>query len=179
MLVGVAFGPDMVPSAIPCLPNAAPLRTHPSTVRLPLTAIPIHPTTPMLQRLILEDDTTTYDVLVESTPGSPIIPPDDYERYTPDVTRGGTPKGIQPTIPPEVRVKLADVHKTIRGYTQYAIGAFKDLAIAEVEEINLKFNLKISAEAGLPMIASGKTESDFAIEVKCKFPKTDDTQKNV
>ena len=69
---------------------------------------------------------------------------------------------------------LAKVHKTIQGYTQYAIGAFKNRSIAEVEEITLKFKLKISAEGGIPMIASGKTESDFEIEVKCKFPEKND-----
>ncbi|NJM46863.1 MAG: hypothetical protein HC860_12495 [Alkalinema sp. RU_4_3] len=76
-----------------------------------------------------------------------------------------------PPSPPELRVKLTEVHKTIQGYTQYAIGAFKNLSIAEVEEITLKFNLKITAEGGIPMLASAKTESDFSIEVKCKFPK--------
>jgi Trypsin-co-occurring domain 1 len=116
----------------------------------------------MPQRLILEDKTTTYDVLIEDT--SP-TPKGGLESYSPN-------SPLQPTVSPEMRVKLADVHRTIQGYTQYAIGAFKNLAIAEVEEITLKFNLKITAEAGLPMIASGKTESDFAIEVKCKFPKT-------
>ena len=43
--------------------------------------------------------------------------------------------------------------------------------MAEVEEVTLKFSLKISAAGGLPMIASSKTDADFAIEVKCKFPK--------
>jgi hypothetical protein len=123
------------------------------------------------QRLILEDETTSYEVLIEpivsSQPVPPTSPNDEYERYSPDSPR----TGLKPTFPPEVRVKLAEVHHTIQGYTQYAIGAFKNLAIAEVEEITLKFNLKISAEGGLPMIASAKTESDFAIEVKCKFPK--------
>lgn len=52
-----------------------------------------------------------------------------------------------------------------------SIGAFKHLAMAEVEEVTLKFSLKISAAGGLPMIASSKTDADFAIEVKCKFPK--------
>ena len=116
------------------------------------------PQTP--QRLILEDGDTTYNVLVEST--SPITNDDEY------IPKGRT---FQPTVPPEMRVKLSEVHQTIQGYTQYAIGAFKNLAIADVEEITLKFKLKISAEGGIPMIASGKTESDFEIEVKCKFPK--------
>ena len=117
-----------------------------------------------LQRLILEDDDTTYDIYVEPTAASP--------------TRDGRiGKGIDRspgigtgrTLPPETRVKLQAVHKTIQGYTQYAIGAFKNLTVAEVEELNLKFNLKISAESGLPVLASAKTEADFSIEVKCKF----------
>jgi hypothetical protein len=122
------------------------------------------------QRLILEDTDTTYEVLIESTAA---IPPGtvqkgtDLEAYSPNNPRSP----FQPTVPPEVRVKLSEVHRTIQGYTQYAIGAFKNLAIAEVEEINLKFKIKISAEGGIPMLASGKTESDFEIEVKCKFPK--------
>jgi Trypsin-co-occurring domain 1 len=44
-------------------------------------------------------------------------------------------------------------------------------SIAEVREMTFKFNLKISAAGGLSMIASSKTDADFAIEVKCKFPK--------
>ena len=39
---------------------------------------------------------------------------------------------------------------------------------------NLWFKIKISAESGIPMLASGKTESDFEIEVKCKFPEKKD-----
>ncbi|OUC14679.1 MAG: hypothetical protein B0A82_10105 [Alkalinema sp. CACIAM 70d] len=124
-----------------------------------------------IQRLILEDTDATYDVLVEATqPIQPNQPLDDLESYDPNAKRSLT---IPTTLPPEVRVKLADVHRTIQGYTQYAIGAFKNLAIADVEEVNLKFNIKISAEGGIPVIASGKTESDFSIEVKCKFPKSE------
>jgi hypothetical protein len=120
------------------------------------------------QRLILEDTDTTYDVLIESTQTIQPTAANDLEAYSPNSPRSGI---NQPTVPPEVRVKLAEVHRTIQGYTQYAIGGFRKLAIAEVEEINLKFNIKISAEGGIPMLASGKTESDFSIEVKCKFPK--------
>jgi Trypsin-co-occurring domain 1 len=121
------------------------------------------------QRLILEDTDTTYEVLIESTAAvqaGPVPKGDDLEVYSPT-----NPRIPLHAVPPEVRVKLAEVHRTIQGYTQYAIGAFKNLSIAEVEEINLKFKIKISAEGGIPMLASGKTESDFEIEVKCKFPK--------
>lgn len=112
------------------------------------------------QRLILEDNDTTYEVFIDTNPNSAST----QNEY---VSKGGP----QTTVSPEMRIKLSEVHKTIQGYTQYAIGAFKNLSIAEVEEITLKFKLKISAEGGIPMIASGKTESDFEIEVKCKFPK--------
>jgi Trypsin-co-occurring domain 1 len=121
----------------------------------------------MSQRLILEDGDTSYEVFIEGTApaGSEYI------------QKGGpnTPRGpLQPTVSPELRVKLAEVQHTIQGYTQYAIGAFKNLSIAEVEELNLKFKIKISAETGIPMLASGKTEADFEIEVKCKFPEKKD-----
>ncbi len=121
----------------------------------------------MPQRLILEaENNQTYEVLIEST--TETTPKgSDLESYSPKNPHSGG----QPTVPPAMRVKLTEVHNTIQGYTQYAIGAFRNLAVAEVEEINLKFNIKISAEGGIPMLASGKTESDFSIEVKCKFPK--------
>jgi Trypsin-co-occurring domain 1 len=123
---------------------------------------------PQPQRLIFEDAETSYEVFIDSTQPVQKISSDD-EEYTPkSPTRGG----IKSNIPPAVHVKLEEVHQTIQGYTQYAIGAFKNLAIAEVEEVTLKFTLKISAAGGLPMIASSKTDADFAIEVKCKFPKS-------
>ena len=66
--------------------------------------------------------------------------------------------------------KLQDIHETIRFYTKYAIGAFKNLGDAQVEEVNLKFGLKISGEAGIPILTKASAESNFEIEVKCKFP---------
>jgi Trypsin-co-occurring domain 1 len=117
----------------------------------------------MAQRIILEDGDTSYEVFIEGTApvGNEYVP-----KGAPNNPRGP----LQPTVSPELRVKLSEVQKTIQGYTQYAIGAFKNLSIAEVEELNLKFKLKISTETGIPMLASGKTEADFEIEVKCKFP---------
>jgi len=34
----------------------------------------------------------------------------------------------------------------------------------------LKFGLKISGEAGIPILTKASAESNFEIEVKCKFP---------
>jgi hypothetical protein len=66
--------------------------------------------------------------------------------------------------------KLQDIHETIRFYTKYAIGAFKNLGDAEVEEVTLKFGLKIGGEAGIPILTKASAESNFEISVKCKFP---------
>jgi Trypsin-co-occurring domain 1 len=122
---------------------------------------------PQPQRLIFEDANNSYEVFIDTPEPVRSIESVEDEYISKSPTRGG----IVSTIPEAVRVELESVHHTIRGYTQYAIGAFKNLAIAEVEEVTLKFSLKISAAGGLPMIASTKTDADFAIEVKCKFPK--------
>jgi len=67
-------------------------------------------------------------------------------------------------------VDLKKVHDTIRGYTTYAIGAFRNLSIAEVDKLTLKFSLKIGGKAGIPMLTEGSAESNFEIQVECKFP---------
>ena len=67
-------------------------------------------------------------------------------------------------------VDLQKVHSTIRGYTTYAIGAFRNLSDVEVDKITLKFSLKIGGKAGIPMLTEGSAESNFEIQVECKFP---------
>ena len=67
--------------------------------------------------------------------------------------------------------RLKDIHQTIRFYVKYVIGAFTNLGGAEVEELNLKFGLKIDGETGVPILTKASAESYFEIEVKCKFPK--------
>ena len=62
--------------------------------------------------------------------------------------------------------KLQDIHETIRFYTKYAIDAFKNLGDAEVEEVTLKFGLKIGGEAGIPILTKASSESNFEISVK-------------
>lgn len=71
----------------------------------------------------------------------------------------------------EAIASMQEVHKHIRLYTTYAIGAFKNFAGAEIEELNLKFGLKIANKTGIPMLTEGSGEANFEIEVKCKFPK--------
>ena len=68
------------------------------------------------------------------------------------------------------QVKLEDIQQTIQLYAKCAIGAFVDLAGAQVEELNLKFALKLSVDAGVPVLMEGSGEGNLEIEVKCKFP---------
>ena len=115
--------------------------------------------------LLQDEDGTTYTIYVESTapqelplvvlsPGE--VEDDDRESY------GITEDAI---------AKLKEIHGTIRAYAWYAIGAFKNFGGAEIEELNLKFGLKIGGKTGVPIVTEGSAEANFEIEVKCKFPK--------
>ncbi|MBD2487162.1 CU044_2847 family protein [Aulosira sp. FACHB-615] len=114
-----------------------------------------------IERLVFEEDGELYTILFESkeTPDIPEITPptveDDRESY-----------GFRE----EAAIKIQEVHNQIRAYTKYAIGAFKNLGAAEVEEVTLKFGLKIGGKTGIPLLTEGSAESNFEIEVKCKFP---------
>lgn len=104
------------------------------------------------ERLIFKDGGEEFEVYIETR----------EQAHVPE----GEP-GYRDSFP---TVNLQEVHKTIRGYARYAIGAFVNFGLAEVEEMNLEFNLKISGKAGLPILASTSTEGSFKIQVKCKFP---------
>ena len=112
-----------------------------------------------VQRLLLEEDGETYEIYVESksqpdipTPQKPPSGPDSYN------------------FTKSAGVKMQQARKMIRGYTAYALSAFKDFSAAEVEEVTLKFGMKLGGKAGIPYITEGTAESNLAIEVKCKFP---------
>lgn len=117
-----------------------------------------------IQPVQIEDaDGTTYTVLIEST--NPAKLPaivddeddsDDRESYGPI---------------DDARAHLKNMHGTIRAYSWQVIGAFKRLPQGvSVEEINLKFGMKIGGKAGLPIFTEGTAESNFEVSVKCKFP---------
>ncbi|MEH2092361.1 CU044_2847 family protein [Nostoc sp.] len=114
-----------------------------------------------IERLVFEEDGEKYTILFESKE-TPNIP----EVVTPEVDEDKESYGWQE----DAFVKIDEVHNQIRAYTKYAIGAFKNLGTAEVEEITLKFGLKIGGKTGIPFVTEGSAESNFEIEVKCKFP---------
>lgn len=116
-----------------------------------------------IERLVFEEDGETYEIFVQSKTPRPEIPQssasssddDEFEDYG---------------IVEDAKAKLEDIHKIIRGYTKYAIGAFKNLAGTEIEEITLKFGMNIGGKTGIPILTEGSAEANFEIEVKCKFP---------
>jgi hypothetical protein len=63
------------------------------------------------------------------------------------------------------------IEGTIRAYTVYTLSAFKNLAIANIDKVTLKFGVEIGGEAGIPYITKGTAKSNLNIEVECSFPK--------
>jgi hypothetical protein len=114
-----------------------------------------------IERLVFEENGEIYTILFESKE-TPSVP----EIVTPEVDEDKESYGWRE----EAFVKIEEVHHQIRAYTKYAIGAFKNLGAAEVEEVTLKFGLKIGGKTGIPFVTEGSAESNFEIEVKCKFP---------
>ncbi|MEO1592538.1 MAG: CU044_2847 family protein [Cyanobacteria bacterium J06632_22] len=108
----------------------------------------------------LEDaDGTTYTVMIAVPDDADDAPAadadDDLESY-----------GLSEMI----GAPLNQAHGMIRAYTNYVIGAFKNMAGANVSEIKLKFGLMVGGNAGIPIFTEGKAEGNFEVEVTCTFP---------
>ncbi|VXD17774.1 conserved hypothetical protein [Planktothrix serta PCC 8927] len=70
----------------------------------------------------------------------------------------------------EVINQLQHARHLIRVYSTMAVSAFKDFGAAEIEEVTLKFAIKMGGKAGIPYISEGSAESNLEVQVKCKFP---------
>lgn len=66
--------------------------------------------------------------------------------------------------------QLQQARNLIRVYSKMAVSAFKDFGEAEIEEVTLKFSIKMGGKAGIPYISEGSAESNLEVQVKCKFP---------
>ncbi len=116
---------------------------------------------PEVQRLLIKEGDKTYEVYVEAeTTTSLPEPGSDGER---EGKKGIDVKNL---------VDLEKAREVIRGYTLYVLGAFKNFGAAEIQEVNIKFGFKFSGTAGIPYITQGSAENNMEIEVKCKFPDT-------
>ncbi len=128
-----------------------------------------------IQPVQLQDaDGTTYTVYIESTESAELP-----SAVSSEPTRGGDREsyGLSERVKAELKANVQNIHGTIRAYTWYVIGAFKNLSDVEVEEINLKFGMKIGGEVGIPIFTKGTAESNFEVSVKCKFPNAGKTNK--
>ena len=110
-----------------------------------------------VERLLVKEDGQEYELFIESKTVSDLPESDDEEPGT---------RSLRPAV------DIQKVHEKIRGYTKFAVGAFKNFSEAEVEEVTIKFGIKLGGKTGIPFVTEGSAESNFEIEVKCKFPKT-------
>ena len=114
-----------------------------------------------IEHLIIQDGDEAIEVFVQSKTPSELptseVPAADseYESY-----------GAKDAV----IVQIQEIHKKIRGYTKLALGAFKNFSEAEVEEVTIKFGIKLGGKTGIPFVTEGSAESNFEFEVKCKFP---------
>ena len=60
---------------------------------------------------------------------------------------------------------------TIRAYTSYTLGAFKQMAGANVDKVTLEFGMKVAGEVGVPYITKGTADANLKITVECSFPR--------
>jgi hypothetical protein len=102
-----------------------------------------------LQRILIEENGKTVEIFVESPPVPAIANP--------------TNTGKRPGE------KGATDEVLLKTYANFAIGAFQHLGSAEVEEITLKFGIKLGGKTGI-IFTEGSAEGSMEISVKCKFP---------
>ncbi|MBD1831337.1 hypothetical protein H6F61_01265 [Cyanobacteria bacterium FACHB-472] len=114
-----------------------------------------------VQRLLIEEDGQNYEIYVESKSSPMMSSSAASDDYDPNQSMGFREDAV---------VKMQQARQMIRGYAMYALSAFKDFGAAEIEEVTLKFGIKMGGSAGIPYITEGKAESNLEIEVKCKFP---------
>lgn len=114
---------------------------------------------PELERLLVESNGERTELFIEAPADLPIPESTDME------TRPGEKGSIS-----DVLLTTEEIHKKIKTYANFAIDAFKSLGTAEVEEINLKFGVKLGGKTGI-VFTEGSAEGSLEISVKCKFPK--------
>ncbi|MBF2026920.1 MAG: hypothetical protein IGS48_09165 [Oscillatoriales cyanobacterium C42_A2020_001] len=80
-------------------------------------------------------------------------------------------RGMNPLDQTSIVGSSRAIENTIRAYTSYTLNAFKQIAIANVDKVTLKFGIRMSGEAGIPYITKGSAEGNLEISVECSFPK--------
>lgn len=118
----------------------------------------------------LDNGMVLYIEAQEDADTPTLIAPPSVE--TGEQTRGGQ-KGLPGLNKPQIDAaqSMQMVQTTIRTYATYCMNAFKNFGEANLSEVTLEFGVNLSADAGIPYIASGKAQSNLKITVKCTYPK--------
>lgn len=114
-----------------------------------------------LQRFAFEEKGEVYEVTIDQAATSEEDNPYDEER----------------DVRSDAINRMQQARLLIRNYAMYAVTAFKDFGEAEIEEVTLKFAIKMGGKAGIPYISEGSAESNLEIQVKCKFPTSSASEK--
>lgn len=106
-----------------------------------------------IKRFLVEDNGETHELFVE-IPNIPDIPSFSQRPGEMGVTE-------------DILIRMQEVQEQIKIYAKFALGAFVKLAEAEVEEITLKFGVKLNGKAGA-IFTEGSAEGSMEVQVKCK-----------
>jgi Trypsin-co-occurring domain 1 len=108
-----------------------------------------------VQRFVVKDSGKTVEIYVE-TPQALNVP----TRSSPG-QRPGEKGAVDDLV-----IMMQDAQEKVKTYTKFAIDAFNQ--VTEVEEITLKFGMKLSAKAGV-VFTEASAEGSLEVQVKCKF----------
>ncbi|MBM0741270.1 hypothetical protein JOY44_06495 [Phormidium sp. CLA17] len=122
----------------------------------------------------LDDGMMLYIEAQDNTNSPTISPEAELEQRR--TGQKGLPTFSPPRIDPAQSMQL--MQNTIRTYAYYCMNAFKNCGVANIDEVTLEFGVNLSADAGVPYIASGKAQSSLKITVKCSYPKAEATSIN-
>lgn len=76
--------------------------------------------------------------------------------------------------PAHHRPQFQAIERTIQGYTQHTLNAFRQAALSglsNVDKVTLEFGIQLSGEMGIPYITKGAAASNIKVTVECSFPK--------
>jgi hypothetical protein len=108
--------------------------------------------------------------LLEDEEGNPIQVFIESKRKPDLVERSSTQRPGGMGVVEDTATRLQDARAMIRAYTRYALSAFQGFQGVQIQEVNLKFGLKLGAKGGIPFITEGQAESNLEISVTCKLP---------
>jgi hypothetical protein len=115
---------------------------------------------------VREEDGTSYNICIQTKDDEDLT--DNYKQ-----PRNDSEIESYGFDPQAVLVEMVEVHEAIRMYVNYAVGAFRNLRNDHIEEVKLKFGLKVGGKTGIPFLAEASSEGNFEIEVICKFNQSD------